>query len=140
MNLLLKSALTLTSLATLALAAINLNTATKEELMSLDGIGSSKADAIIEYRKTNQFNSIEDLKNVNGIGDKTYENLKDDISVKGETTIQEKVKTAKDGLKEKSGENSKSMDGSKDKLDAKVKKTKEKMENVKENTTKKVKG
>ena len=67
--------------ASTLLAAINLNTATKEELMSLDGIGSSKADAIIEYRKANKFNSIEDIKNVNGIGEKFYQSLKDLITV-----------------------------------------------------------
>ncbi|MBE2987247.1 helix-hairpin-helix domain-containing protein [Campylobacter sp. RM12920] len=84
--------LSLALLATQAFAVINLNTATKDELMSLNGIGESKAEAIIEYRKANKFNSIEDIKNISGIGDKTYENLKDDISVSGKTTVQPKVK------------------------------------------------
>ena len=60
---------------------VNINTATKEELTTLTGIGDSKANSIIEYRKTNPFKSIDDLKNVNGIGDSLYESIKDSITV-----------------------------------------------------------
>ena len=126
-----KVLLSLIATASLALAAVNLNTATKEELMSLDGIGSSKADAIIEYRKANKFNSIEDLKKLNGIGDKTYENLKSDISISGDTSIKEKAKKQKDKVKDtKEKIKSKAEDKSKDiKEDtkSKTKKMKEKM-------------
>lgn len=61
---------------------VNINTATKEELMTLNGIGESKAIAIIEYRNTNgNFKTIEDLKNVSGIGDSAFEKIKDNITV-----------------------------------------------------------
>ncbi|WP_052427401.1 helix-hairpin-helix domain-containing protein [Neobacillus niacini] len=61
---------------------MNLNKADESELQRLSGIGPSKAAAIIEYRETNgPFKSIEDLKNISGIGDKTFEKLKDLISV-----------------------------------------------------------
>lgn len=60
---------------------VNINTASKEELESLPGIGLSKAESIIEYRNNNTFNSIEDIKNVNGIGDSLYEKIKDNIEV-----------------------------------------------------------
>lgn len=60
---------------------VNINTASKEELMSITGIGESKANSIIEYRKENKFNSIEDIKNVSGIGDKFFEQIKDYITV-----------------------------------------------------------
>lgn len=56
---------------------ININTATKEELLTISGIGESKANNIIKYRETNgKFNSIEDIKNVDGIGDNLYETIK----------------------------------------------------------------
>lgn len=60
---------------------VNINTATLEELMTLSGIGESKAKAIIEYRKTKKFSKIEDLKEVSGIGDALFEKVKDSITV-----------------------------------------------------------
>ncbi|UYZ20835.1 helix-hairpin-helix domain-containing protein [Mesobacillus jeotgali] len=61
---------------------VNLNSAESSELQTLPGIGPAKADAIIKHRETNgPFKSIEDLKEISGIGDKTFEKLKDLISV-----------------------------------------------------------
>jgi competence protein ComEA len=61
---------------------INLNKADVNELQNLPGIGPSKAAAIIEYRETNgPFKSVEDLKNISGIGDKTFDKLKELITV-----------------------------------------------------------
>jgi competence protein ComEA len=61
---------------------INLNTATQAELESLTGIGASTAKKIIDYRKQNgKFKSIEEIKNVSGIGDAKYAAIKDDITV-----------------------------------------------------------
>ncbi|MBS4191368.1 helix-hairpin-helix domain-containing protein [Bacillus sp. FJAT-49705] len=62
---------------------VNLNTANETELQTLPGIGPAKASAIIEFRETNgPFKVIEDLKSISGIGDKTFEKLKDSIKVK----------------------------------------------------------
>ena len=60
---------------------ISINSATKEELMTLPGIGEKTALKIIEYRKAQAFKSIEDIKNVKGIGDKKYEKIKDLIVI-----------------------------------------------------------
>ena len=64
------------------LARININTATLEQLMELPNIGEAKAENIIRYRQThNGFASIEELKEVSGIGDKIFNELKDMITV-----------------------------------------------------------
>lgn len=61
---------------------ININTATKEELLTLNGIGEAKAIAIITYRNNNNgFKNIEELIKVNGISEKLYLSIKDKITV-----------------------------------------------------------
>ncbi|MGG3688465.1 helix-hairpin-helix domain-containing protein [Caldifermentibacillus hisashii] len=61
---------------------VNINQADASALDSLPGIGPSKAEAIIEYRETNgPFQKVEDLMNISGIGEKTFEKLKDQITV-----------------------------------------------------------
>ena len=64
-------------------SVININTASKETLMTLNGIGESKAQAIIDYRdESGGFKSVDDITNVSGIGEKTLEKIKDKISIK----------------------------------------------------------
>ena len=61
---------------------VNINTATAEELEKLDGIGPAIAQRIVVYRNTNgKFLSIDEIKNVSGIGEKTFEKFKNDICV-----------------------------------------------------------
>jgi len=61
---------------------VAINHATAEEIQTLNGIGPKKAETIIAYREENgPFHTIEDLLNVSGIGEKTLENIRDQISV-----------------------------------------------------------
>lgn len=60
---------------------ININNATHEQLITIPGIGDAKAKAIIEYRNKNKFNSIEDIKNVEGIGESLFATIKENITV-----------------------------------------------------------
>lgn len=80
-----KLALASTLLALSALsvqAAVDLNTADTKALEKLPGIGPAKAKAIVEHRSKNGgFKTVDDLKKVDGIGDKTFESLKSEISV-----------------------------------------------------------
>ena len=72
----------------IALAAININTATKDELVALPGIGPAKAQAIVDYRKAHgPFKTVEDLKDV-----KRFEKLKPDLAVSGASTVKPAVK------------------------------------------------
>jgi len=65
-----------------ALAAVNLNTATKDELVALPGIGPAKAQAILDYRSAHgPFKAVEEVKDVKGIGAKRFEKLKGELTV-----------------------------------------------------------
>ena len=75
-------------------AKVNANTATAEELTAIKGVGPAIAKKIIEYREQNgPFATVEDIKNVSGIGDKIIEDNKDIITVDA---------AAKEGEKDKS--------------------------------------
>ncbi len=66
---------------------VNVNTATAEELQLLPGIGAARADALIELRKQRGgFKSLEQLKDVKGIGDASLERLRPYVRFQGKTT------------------------------------------------------
>lgn len=65
----------------LQIKLININKASKEELMTLTGIGESKALAIISYREKTPFEKIEDIMNISGIKESAFEKIKDYITV-----------------------------------------------------------
>ena len=70
-----------------AFATVNLNTATKEELVALPGVGPAKAHAILDYRNSHgPFKSVEEVKDVKGIGAKRFEKLKGELTVVGTST------------------------------------------------------
>ncbi|SAY51553.1 ComEA family DNA-binding protein [Neisseria weaveri] len=87
-------------LSALSLAAVNINTATAEELKALPGIGPAKAEAIVAYRSANgPFKAVEDLKKVKGIGEGVYGRLKDEATVAGVKKKEAKPLAKKDGSK-----------------------------------------
>ena len=64
-----------------ALAAININTADQSTLESINGIGPAKAQAIIEYRNHEKFETVDDLMKVKGFGEKSMEKIRNEITV-----------------------------------------------------------
>lgn len=79
-------------------AQINLQTASKEELMGIKGIGEKKAEQIIEYRKTNTINNPEDLKNIKGFGDSIVGNVKE-LNLDSKEKINKKLEDKKEEKK-----------------------------------------
>ncbi len=71
-----------------------LNSGSKEILMQIKGVGSAKADAIIKYRKTTKFKTIDDVTNVSGIGAALAKNIKNDIKSGSKTKKESKDATA----------------------------------------------
>jgi len=60
---------------------VNINTATRDELMTLSGVGEATADSIIEYRTSTPFSTIEEIMNVSGIGEAKFNKIRDFICV-----------------------------------------------------------
>ena len=80
----------------IAMAAVNINNATKDELVSLKGVGEKRAQAIIDYRtKNGPFKTVDDLEKVPGIGPGIMKQIKSQISVSGPTTIDKPAATTK---------------------------------------------
>ncbi|RBQ29451.1 ComEA family DNA-binding protein [Aliarcobacter vitoriensis] len=89
------------------LFAINLQTASKEELMGIKGIGEKKAEQILEYRKVNSIKSPEDLRNIKGFGDSIINNVKNDVKAKGSSNKGDE-KEVKDSKEKESKQDKKS--------------------------------
>jgi len=77
-----------------AMAAVNINTATKEELTSLKGIGDKRAQDIIDYRtKNGPFKSVDDLEKVPGIGPGTMKQIRSELTTSGKTAVEKPAAT-----------------------------------------------
>lgn len=72
----------LSDISFLSTKKVNINIASTSELETLTGVGPTTANKIIEYReKSGHFKSLEEIKNIHGIGEKKFESLKDEISI-----------------------------------------------------------
>ena len=84
--------------ASFLFAQINLQTASKDELMAIKGIGPKKAEQIMEYRKTNTITNADDLKNIKGFGSSIVDEVKKDNGVSAQN-VDKKVEAIKDEKK-----------------------------------------
>ena len=112
-----------------------LNSASKAELMEINGIGEVKAAAIIKERRHGKFKSFDDVQRVEGIGDQTAANIKNDV--KSSADVKKVTKKTKSKVSKKRKSSKKDM---KEKTEKKVKKTKSKVKkDTKEKAEKKMK-
>ena len=74
---------------------VNINTATVEELQTLPKIGPKTAEAIVKYREEHPFESVDDLLNVKGIGEKKLEQIKPHVTVGKKINKEKKSKSSK---------------------------------------------
>ena len=71
-----------------AVAAVNINTATKEELTSINGVGEKRAQDIIDYRtKNGPFKTVDDLEKIPGVGPGLMKRIRSQVSTSGKTVI-----------------------------------------------------
>jgi competence protein ComEA len=71
-----------------AMAVVNINTATKEDLTTLKGVGEKRAQEIIDYRKKNgDFKSVDELEKVPGVGPGLMKQIRSQVTVTGKTSI-----------------------------------------------------
>ena len=76
-------------------SVVNINTATVAELANLPGVGPSKAEAIVKYRKDRPFKKVEHIMRVKGIGRKSYNAMSPYLTLEGPTTVSKKIKVQK---------------------------------------------
>lgn len=109
-------------------ASIDVQTASKAELMSIKGIGSKKADSIIKYRKSNKLRTADDLKNIKGIGKSIVNNVKNDVKGGGKKASKQEKSAINSDAPNNSVEkkSKKRVKKSKDNSDSKAKKSKQK--------------
>ncbi len=115
--------------------AIDLNTASKEELMSIKGIGEKKAELILKFRKTHRIKSADDLRSLKGFGDVLISNIKNNVKNKTSKKKQDKNNTKSSKTsKDKVSKTTKSSSSKKDKL---TKPSKDSKKKIKEKKSKK---
>ncbi len=118
-----------------------LNSASKAELIQINGIGEVKANAIIKERRKGKFESFEDFQRVEGIGEQTSENVRNNVKSQSDVkkVTKSKKKTAKKVNKKADVSKTKSNKDVKEKSKKKTKKSKKKTSEAKKTKTKKEK-
>lgn len=122
------------ALAGTAAAVVNINTASKEELTTIKGIGDKRAQEIIDYRKKNgDFKSVDELEKVPGIGPGTMKQIRSQVTVSGKTTTD---KPADKGTKTKTSDVKKSETSKADSMKSDTAKTKTQSDSSKSDSMK----
>ncbi|HEX7231379.1 MAG TPA: helix-hairpin-helix domain-containing protein [Candidatus Binatia bacterium] len=122
------------ALAGTAAAVVNINTATKEELTTIKGIGDKRAQEIIDYRKKNgDFKSVDELEKVPGIGPGTMKQIRSQVTVTGKTATD---KPGDKGTKTKTSDTKKSETSKADSMKSDTAKAKTSSDNTKSDSMK----